>query len=403
MPGSIGAYGPLASHIDGFAARLASQGYMPGSVQEKCDRATDLSRWLDENGFSREALNEDILGQFFAARYRRGYRRRGEAATGQQLLEYLRDLGCIQAVPPEVDRSPLGELIQEFGRYLSAERGLSPATLLNYLPIVRRFLVGRFENGPMQLDELHLIDIHRFVVRFVKTGSRSRGQLIVTALRSFLRFLQQRGAIGTDLASAVPGVANWRLAHLPKSLPAEQVEQMLASCERGTPVGQRDYALLLLLARLGLRAGEVVALTLNDLDWERGEIVVHGKGQRLGRLPLPTDVGVALVDYLRNVRPSCSSRRAFIRMRAPLNGLAGSSTIDCIVRRALKRAGLNPEFKGAHLLRHSLATDLLRRGASLTEIGQLLRHSQPTTTQIYAKVDFAALRPIGLAWPGAAS
>jgi integrase len=178
---------------------------------------------------------------------------------------------------------------------------------------------------------------------------------------------------------------------------------MLAFCDRGTPVGQRDYAILLFLACLGLRAGEVVALTLEDLDWERGEIVVRGKGQRLGRLPLPTDVGAALVDYLRHVRPVCSTRRVFIRMRAPLRGLVGPSAVDCVVYRALKRAGLNPEFKGAHLLRHSLATDLLRRGASLTEIGQLLRHSQPTTTQIYAKVDIAALRSIGLAWPGAAS
>jgi site-specific recombinase XerD len=152
-----------------------------------------------------------------------------------------------------------------------------------------------------------------------------------------------------------------------------------------------------------MRAGEVVALTLDDLDWERGEILVRGKGQRLGRLPLPTDVGAALVDYLRHVRPRCSTRPVFIRMRAPLRGLVGPTAIDCVVRRALKRAGLNPEFKGAHLLRHSLATDLLRRGASLTEIGQLLRHNQPTTTQIYAKVDIAALRSIGLPWPGAAS
>jgi site-specific recombinase XerD len=226
---------------------------------------------------------------------------------------------------------------------------------------------------------------------------------MVTALRSFLRFLQQRGAIATDLARAVPGMANWSLSHLPKSLPPGQVEQMLAFCDRGTPVGQRDYAILLFLACLGLRAGEVVALTLEDLDWERGEIVVRGKGQRLGRLPLPTDVGAALVDYLRHVRPACSTRRVFIRMRAPLGSLVGPTAIDCVVRRALKRAGLNPEFKGAHLLRHSLATDLLRRGASLTEIGQLLRHSQPTTTQIYAKVDIVALRAIGLPWPGAVS
>ena len=395
--------GPLVIHIDGFAARLGSEGYTPRSTRDKCELVADLSRWLDRRGLSRDVVDEELLRQFHAVRRRRGHVRRGEAATGWQLLGYLRDLGCIQACPPEADRTSLGDLTQDFGRYLRAERGLSAATLNNYLPIVRRFLIERFGSEPMRLDELRPIDIHRFIVRRSQTGSRRWAQLMVTALRSFLRFLQQRGAIATDLARAVPGMANWSLSHLPKSLPPGQVEQMLAFCDRGTPVGQRDYAILLFLACLGLRAGEVVALTLEDLDWERGEIVVRGKGQRLGRLPLPTDVGAALVDYLRHVRPACSTRRVFIRMRAPLRGLVGPGAADCVVYRALKRAGLNPEFKGAHLLRHSLATDLLRRGASLTEIGQLLRHSQPTTTQIYAKVDIAALRSIGLAWPGAAS
>jgi site-specific recombinase XerD len=390
----------LVIHIDGFAARLGDEGYAQGTVLEKRELVADLNRWLDQRRLSQNVLDEELLREFHAARRRRGHVRRGEAATGLQLLEYLRDLGCIRARLAEADRTPGGNLIQDFGRYLSAECGLSLATMNNYLPIVRCFLIERFESEPMRLDELRPIDIHRFIVRRSQTGSR---RLMVTALRSFLRFLQQRGAIATDLARAVPGMANWSLSHLPKSLPPGQVEQMLTFCDRGTPVGQRDYAILLFLARLGLRAGEVVALTLEDLNWERGEIVVRGKGQRLGRLPLPTDVGAALVDYLRRVRPVCSTRRVFIRMRAPLRGLVGPSAVDCIVYRALKRADLNPEFKGAHLLRHSLATELLRQGASLTEIGQLLRHSRPTTTQIYAKVDIAALRSIGLAWPGTAS
>ena len=285
--------GPLVIHIDGFAARLGSEGYTPGSMHDKCELLADLSRWLDRLDLSRDALDEELLRHFHAARRRQGHVRRGEAATGRQLLSYLRDLGCIRALPPETDRTPLGDLTQDFGRYLSAERGLSPATLDNYLPIVRRFLIERFGSKPMRLDELRPVDIHRFIVRHAQTGSRRSAQLMVTALRSFLRFLQQRGAIATDLARGLPGVANWRLPHLPKSLPPEQVERMLAFCDSGTPVGQRDYAILLLLARLGLRAGEVVALTLDDLDWERGEIVVRGKGQRLGRLPLPTDVGAA--------------------------------------------------------------------------------------------------------------
>ena len=204
----------------------------------------------------------------------------------------------------------------------------------------------------------------------------------------------------TDLSAAVPGVAGWRLTHLPKALSIGQVEQLLASCDRRTPAGRRDYAILMLLARLGLRGGEVSALTLDDIDWEHGEIAIRGKGQRLARLPLPADVGTSIADYLRRDRPVCSTRRVFIRIRAPRRGFVSPSVICCVVRRALKRASLDPAFKGAHLLRHSLATDLLRRGASLTEIGQVLRHSQPDTTQIYAKVEITALRAIALPWPG---
>jgi site-specific recombinase XerD len=221
-------------------------------------------------------------------------------------------------------------------------------------------------------------------------------------LRSFLRYLRQRGQIATDLAGAVPAIACWSLSGLPKFLPADQVKQVLACCDRTTPVGKRNYAILLLLARLGLRAGEIVALALDDIDWENGDILVRGKGQRLARLPLPSDVGEALVEYLRDVRPAGRTRRLFLRIRAPLRGLASSVSVDCIVARALKRAGLAPPLKGAHLLRHSLATDLLRQGASLAEIGQLLRHSQPNTTQIYAKVDIEALRGIAVAWPAGA-
>jgi site-specific recombinase XerD len=393
--------GPLASHIDGFAALLGSEGYALATVQQKCALLAGLSRWLEGRGLLLDRLDERQLSQFHADH--RDSMRRGDTSTVQQLLGYLRNLGCIQAPQGNVDLTPVGELMGDFERFLSSERGLSPATLINYLPIVRRFLVERFGGSTLHFDELGAADVHRFIVRHAQRGALGHAKLLVTALRSFLRFLQQRGAIATDLAAAIPGVASWRLSHLPKTLPPEQVERLLASCDRGTPTGRRDYAILLLLARLGLRGGEVVAMALDDLDWECGEIVVRGKGQRLTRLPLPTDVGAALVDYLRHVRPFCSTRRVFIRMSAPLRGLAGPVAICCVIRRALKRAGLTPEFKGAHLLRHSLATNLLRRGASLVEIGQLLRHSQPTTTQIYAKVDIAALRAIGLPWPGAAS
>ncbi len=203
-----------------------------------------------------------------------------------------------------------------------------------------------------------------------------------------------------DLASAIPGIANWRLTHLPKALTAEQVESLLLCCDQSTATGQRDHAILLLLARLGLRAGEVVAMTLDDIQWETGLLTVRGKGLRHETLPLPQDVGEALAHYLRYRRPQCTTRRVFIRLRAPHQGFTTSAAICNVVRRALARAGLNPACKGAHLLRHSLATRMLSNGASLAEIGDILRHRQPQTTQIYAKVDVKALRTLAQPWPG---
>jgi site-specific recombinase XerD len=378
------------------------KGYAQNTVLAKCDLLADLSRWLKRRRLPLAVLDEGRLTQFLAIRRQRNKIRRGDPATGQQLLEHLRELGEIAAAAQRIDRTPVACLTCEFEGFLCAERGLASSTVSDYLHTVRDFLDYRFGGKALQLERVRAQELHNFVLREIRRVSRSHGKGAVTALRSFLRFLLQRGAVHTDLARTLPGVATWRLSHLPKSLPPKQVEQLLASCDRSSPTGKRDYAILLLLARLGLRGGEVLAMTLEDLDWERGEIVVRGKGQRLERLPLPAEVGAALACYLRDVRPACATRRVFIRMKAPLQGLAGPSAISCIVRRALEGAGLNPELKGAHLLRHSLATDLLRRGASLGEIGQLLRHREPTTTQIYAKVDIAALRGIALPWPGGA-
>ena len=394
--------GPLASHIERFAAQLSRKGYAQNTVRAKCDVLADLSRWLERRRLSLAALDEGRLRQFQATRRRRGKARRGDPATGQQLIEYLRDRDDIAVAAQRIDRAPAAGLTREFEEFLHTERGLSRSTVVSYLPIVRCFLDERFGRKALRLVQLRPQDLHGFILREIQRVSRSHGKRTITALRSFLRFLLQRGAIQTDLARTLPGVASWRLSHLPKSLPPEQVERLLSCCDRSSPTGKRDYAILLLLARLGLRGGEVVAMTLEDLDWERGEIVVRGKGQRLERLPLPAEVGEALACYLCDVRPACATRRVFIRMKAPQQGL-GPVAICCIVRRALQRAGLDPEFKGAHLLRHSLATNLLRRGASLGEIGQLLRHRQQTTTQIYAKVDIAALRGIALPWPRGAS
>src|SRR5579859_5781536 len=311
--------GSLAPHIDKFAELLASEGYVSGTVRTKYALVVDLSHWLKRRGFPVAKLDEARLKQFHARH--RGSRGRGDVSTGHQLLALLRRLGVVPALPQKVDRSALGQLTRDYERFLSSERGLAPATLISYLPIVRRFLTAHFRNKALRLQDLQPQDLHRFILRQVPRGSRSYSKLMVTALRSFLRFLRQRGSIKTDLAGALFGVAQWRLSHLPKSLSPDQVERLLRCCNRSTASGQRDYTILLLLARLGLRGGEVLAMTLDDPDWERGEIVVRGKGQRLERLPLPKDVGAALVHYLRHVRPACSTRKHFTRIKVPLHGV----------------------------------------------------------------------------------
>jgi site-specific recombinase XerD len=222
---------------------------------------------------------------------------------------------------------------------------------------------------------------------------------MTTAFRSFFRFLFQKRELEADLATSVPTVANWQLSTVPKYLTPQEVERVLEACDRRTAVGRRDYAILLLLARLGLRAGEVVSLQLEDLNWRAGEILVRGKGLLHDRMPLPAEVGEALACNLRRDRPACRTRRIFVCTRAPRRGFSHPSTLSTIVRRALARAELHPPLQGAHLLRHSLATSMLRSGATMGEIAEILRHRTLQTTEIYAKVDFQGLRSLAHPWP----
>lgn len=254
----------------------------------------------------------------------------------------------------------------------------------------------------MNLAELNAADVTRFVQERAHQLSPGRAKLLVTALRSFLRYLQHQGSISVDLTRCVPPVAVWSLSTIPKFLPTGTVQRVLDHCSRITSDEKRNYAVLSLLARLGLRACEIVALELDDIDWESGRITIRGKGGRWAQLPLPADVGEAIAIYLRSGRPRCSCRRVFLRHRAPISGFAHSITVSTIVRRALISTGVESARKGAHLFRHTLAADMLRHGASLDEIGELLRHQSPNTTALYAKVDLAALRTLALSWPGGA-
>jgi len=394
--------GPLDPFIDLFTQRLREQQFSPESARAQVLQVTSLSRWLHARKLCVEDLDADAIDAHCAQQRRGLPLRRGHRAALQRLLGILREQGvCREDVAP-VRLDPQQRIEEGFKRFLSVERGLAPATLKIYLPVVRQLLVERFGQGPIRLSGLRAPDIIDFVKRHARDFCPKRIKLMLTALRSFLRHLQLRGDIGTDLAACVPCVPRWTLTEIPKFLPPGAVARILKHCDRHNAEGLRDYAILLLLARLGLRAGEVVSLTLDDIDWRAGQLRVHCKGRRSAQVPLISEVGDALARYVQHGRPRCTTRRVFIRGRAPRVGFANSSAICCIVERALARAGVHSVRKGSHLFRHTLATEMLRHGASLGEIGHVLRHRHPDTTLIYAKVDLCALRTLAIAWPGGA-
>ena len=395
--------GPLGTHLPAYAALLHRRGYKGEAGWQKIRQLCEFSRWLERKKIRVEMIDEQLVGRFLVARARKDAQPRGERATFKLMLQYLRQARVIPVGPPAAESNPAEATIHDYRQYLIFERSLGLATVSGYAFIVRRFLSGRFPGGKFEPNKLKAADIIRFVQQATTRMGRRACQHTTTALRSFLRFLLMKGHLEINLASAVPKVAGWRLSELPRYLEPAQVEKILKVCDRRTGVGKRNYAILLLLARLGLRAGEVVKLTLDDINWSAGEVCIRGKGSRIDRLPLLQDVGAAIADYLQRARPRCSSRRVFVYARAPYEGFASPPNgISCLVRRALKRAKLNPPHKGAHILRHSLATRMLNNGASLSQIGRVLRHKNIQTTEIYAKVDLIALRKLAQPWPGGA-
>jgi site-specific recombinase XerD len=347
-------------------------------------------------------VSEQRVAKFLGWRWRRVVYRSGDKCTLALLLQHLRQLDVIppQTAPP---LTPVDVIERAYGQYLRQERGFMSGSVGQYLTVARRFLWHRFRDGKIQLQELNTKDVSDFILKDAGIRGRRSAQLMTSVLRSFLNYLFQEGKTTTNLATAIPATAGGRLSELPRYLEAPEVEKLLRSCDRRQKVGRRDYAVLVLLARLGLRASEVANLELDDIDWETAEVVIRGKGNRMDRMPLLQEVGKAVADYLKRGRPYCSTRRVFVHCKAPYAGFSSPpNAISNIVKRALGRAGLNPQNHGAHLLRHSLATKLLRKGASLTQIGQVLRHQQTQTTEIYAKVDVNALRALVQPWPGGA-
>jgi site-specific recombinase XerD len=393
--------GPLELYAVGFCTELARQGYAPSSAVNQMKLVAHLSRWMTTERLSVEDLSVEQVERFVTARRAAGYRFHFLSVRGlRPLLGYLRGLSVVPAAARSIPESPVDKLVAEYGDYLVGERSLAPGTVRYYERFARLFLSSVSAGGELDPAAVTAGDVSRFVLD--QCGRRSAGsaRTLVMAVRSLLRFLHVEGRTATPLVGAVPAVAPWRPRSLPQGLSAAAVGCLLASCDRRTATGRRDYAILAVLVRLGLRAGEMAALELDDIDWRRGEILVRGKGDRREELPLPVDVGEALAGYLRRGRPRVEDRHLFVRVHAPAVGLTGSS-VSHVVRAACRRAGL--PVAGAHQLRRTSACETLRRGGSLAEIGELLRQRSAFVTALYAKVDRAALEHVARPWPGGAA
>ena len=389
--------GLLASYAAGFVVELVGRGYRPRSVRCQLALMAHLSRWLTEQGLELAALSQEEAERFLEVRRELEVSLRSWRALGP-LIVYLRGLGVIPELVASAD-TPVDRLVAEYCDYLLHERGLTVGSVAHWERVARLFLAERSEPLENALWQLSTGEVTGFVVARCASGrcAGSTAKILTGGLRSLLRYLYVAGLTEIPLAQAVPRAAGWRLSSLPRALEAEQVARLLESCDRATVIGRRDLAILSLLARLGLRCCEVSGLCLDDVDWRAGEITIRGKGSATERLPLPHDVGEALVDYLRDGRSaSAEFREVFVTAKAPRRPLSPTG-VTHVVGCACKRLGIEPV--GAHRLRHTLASDLLRAGTPLAQIAPILRHARVATTAIYAKVDRDALRTLARPWP----
>lgn len=401
-PFGIRVVGPLEPYVLGFLNELARQGYAPWSATSYLGLMAHLSRWLRDNDVAVIELTPQHVLDFLEERRARGYAK-GRSARGMMrvLTGYLVAIGAMPEVPPPPPVTPQERVLEEFTTHLVNERGLAERTIVGYRHVAESFLSvqdwGSSEEADRGLGGLTAESVSTFVL--AESGRRSAASLgsVTVALRALLRFMYVQGHTPTPLVTAVPVAPGWRDGGTSRALEQSQVLRLLDSCDRETASGCRDFAILTILARLGLRAGEVASLTLDDVDWRSGEVLVMaGKGHRRDRLPLPVDVGEALADYCRRCRPPSRCRALFLHVRAPHTVLS-SDAVTHIVGAACGRAGL-PRV-GAHRLRHSTATAMRRAGAPLFEIGQVLRHRHAVTTAIYAKDDRDALATVARRWP----
>jgi len=392
--------GVLGPQVEGYRTWLTRQGYTQATIRNMLKDLGQVGLWLSDQGLEAELLNEDLMAAFLSARRIAGRRRVPGARAMVPMLCYLRQIGVAGGAQPSL--SPLGELLSRYRSWMVQERGLATATVLRYENTARRFLQQQaMADGILDPAALTGADVNAFLLRECGRVCAGSAKGRVAELRSLLRFLYVQGLMSLPLGTAVPPVGGWRLATLPPAaMTAVDVQLLLDSCNRETDVGVRDFAIMMLVARLGLRSIEVARLELRDVDWRAGELLVRGKARRQDRLPLPSEVGEALVAYLSCDRVGEGGRQLFLTCRAPRAPIRADLVGD-VVERACLRAGL--PHVGPHRLRHALAAELLRRGAGLVAISQVLRHQDLATTALYAKVDLVTLRMVAQPWPGATS
>jgi integrase/recombinase XerD len=395
-PSRVEVAGPLAAYASGFRRELAGRGYSRSRMTGLLLLMARLSRWLAERGREPGDLSDVDLEQFVS--HRRAFSRDDRQLSARALaplLEYLQGLGVMPQPAPAVALTAWEQLLDAFVGHLAAERGLAASTIGNYRGVAARFLATESE-WPDGIAGVGAEQVNAFVLAEAARCSAVSLNNVTTGLRALLRWLHVDGHTPTSLAGAVPVAPGWREGGLPRAVPPDQVGRLLAGCDRRSSVGRRDRAILTVLARLGLRAGEVAALSVDDLDWRAGEIEVPGKGNRRERLPLPVDVGRAIADYCRRGRHRGACRSLFLHAHAPYVGLSHTG-VNQVVARACERAGL-PRI-GAHRLRHSAACAMRAAGAPLVEIGQALRHRDVSVTAHYARDDQAALGVVARPWP----
>jgi site-specific recombinase XerD len=391
--------GPLAAFADAYAAELRARGYAPLTTVNELRQVGRLSGWLDASGLSAADLNRERVEAFLVWQRAGGRHRAGWSRPGLVcLLDVLRGLGVLTAEEPAPAGSPTDPLLARFERYLLTERGLATGTVGGYVRHARRFLDGLTPGRG--LGGLTAAEVTGAVLDRASAGvSVSATQYFVSGLRAFLRFCFVEGLTEVDLSPAALVVTGRRRSSLPKAISRADAVALLGSCDRRRTLGRRDYALIITLLRLGLRRGEVARLTLDDIDWRAGELVVRGKGGRADRLPLPADVGEAITSYLRRGRPASDRREVFLRARAPFEPIA-PGTVSSTVRRACRRAAIAEV--GSHRLRHTTACEMVSAHVPLQQVGQVLRHRSLQSTAIYARVDLDQLRLLATPWPGSA-